>query len=286
VVRVGLVLVAYENSLEEISRTLDAWAGQHRPPDIAYVVANSPVDGLNTIASRATLLDPSENLGFAAGVNRGAERADSDGCTHILLSNLDVHLLSQGIVERLLQAVVERPDALAVSPGISLWPDTSAIWYRGAYISRPAWISRQPGLGTPWVHPTGAVKETGYFSGCCALVDLVKFNALGGFDEKLFMYYDEAELAERARANGWRSYVVDEPLVAHDKPGRRFSPTEAFYHARNSAILLGRHERGSRLMLGRGLQLMATPLQVLRCHGQEAQIAYLRGLAKGTVCHS
>jgi GT2 family glycosyltransferase len=285
-VRVGLVLVAYENSLHEISRTLDGWGEQHRPPDVAYVVANSPVDGFDTIASRATLLDPSENLGFATGVNRAAELASNDGCTHILLSNLDVRLLSQGIVERLLQAVVERPDALAMSPGISLWPDTSAIWYRGAHVSRPAWISRQPGLGTPWVHPTGAVEETGYFSGCCALVDLVKFNTLGGFDEELFMYYDEADLAERARDAGWRSYVVDEPLVAHDKPGRRFNPTEAFYHARNSAILLGHHEQGLHLVLGRGLQLMATPLQLLRCQGQEGQIAYLRGLAKGTLCHS
>ena len=280
--KIALLLVAYKNSVEELSHTLDAWCSQKRAPDAFYVVANSPIKGYSAIAERGIILEPEVNLGFAGGVNLAAERASSDSFSHILLSNIDIEMLSDETLARLVQAADQVPDALAISPGISLWPEVSAVWYRGAYVSRPAWISRHPGIGKPWTSITGDVRETGYFSGCCALIDLQRFRALNGFAEDLFMYYDEADLAERARACGWRSYFIDEPLVAHEKADRGLSTVEAFYHARNSARLLGVHERGVRLLFGRIAQAAVSPLQLARCRGWKSRSAYLRGYLTGT----
>lgn len=275
--RVALILVAYNNSGGEVARALDAWSSQCVPPAGAYVVANSPLP-FTEVRERATVLDPGENIGFTRGVNVAARQASGDGYTHILIANIDVELISSEILAKLATAMAATPGAAFVSPGIALWPDTGAVWYRGAHVDRPAWIARQPGIGRRWPTDSSGVVETGYFSGCCALVNLDVFQALGGFDESLFMYYDEAELALRARAIGWHSYFVDEPLVAHAKPGRAFTKTEAYYHARNSTLLLHRHEKGISGLLGRAVQWVVTPAQLLRCDSQNARSAYLAGM--------
>jgi GT2 family glycosyltransferase len=279
--QIALILVAYKNTEKEIFHALDSWASQERPPDAAYVVMNSPLESA-VLRDRAVVLEPGENIGFTSGVNQAACKiAELPDYTHILISNIDTEILSRETVGKLLQAFAVTPDAAFISPGITLYPDTSLVWYRGAHICRPAWISRQPGIGTPWLNPSGEVTETGYFSGCCALIDLGKFVALRCFDEELFMYYDEAEIAERGRQRGWRSYFIDEPLIAHAKPGRKFSPTEAYYHARNSALLLGRYEKGFRRLVGRIVQLGVALPQLSRCEGRSGYRSYLLGMKEG-----
>jgi GT2 family glycosyltransferase len=92
------------------------------------------------------------------------------------------------------------------------------------------------------------------------------------------MYYDEVELATRVkREESGFCYLLDEPLVAHEKPGRKFNENESYYHARNSRWLLSRYEHGWRYVVGRIGQYLLMPLQLTRCDSRASRAAYLRG---------
>ncbi len=277
---VGLVIVAYGCGPGELIHGLDQWSAQDRPPDATYVVANAPLAVPDELAQRIHILRPGTNLGFGGGVNLAADAAAADAHTHLLISNLDIEILSTTVLAKLLDGLNKTPEAAFASPGIVMGPDRGLIWYRGGRVLRPAWISRHPGIGRRWARPSLGLVRTGFFSGCCALIDLPRFRAMGGFDETLFMYYEEVEVAERAATRGWYSLLVDEPLVFHAKPGRGFNPNEAYWHARNCALLLDRHERGVRHSVGRIIQWAATPLQMRRCATSTIRAAYLAGLRR------
>jgi len=271
-------IVAFQNTNSEILSMVERWSAQTRSIDQTFVVANSSLEDSAAIRAVATVLDPESNIGFAAGANLLGRAAQRAGATHLLLANLDVEILSTELLQTLENVFATTPDATFVSPAITLWPDTSRIWYRGAHVARPIWVSRHPGINQPFDEPSGAVKQTGYFSGCCVLIDLGRFNQLGGFNEALFMYYDEADLSLRASAQGWHSYFVDLPMLAHEKPGRKFTPNESYWHARNSRLLLKQYEHGFSLVVGQLGQWLMAPVQMTRCDSRAARRAYVAGL--------
>jgi GT2 family glycosyltransferase len=269
-------IVVYRQTDEELAdfrRKLDLLEGQKR----LYVACNMPGRDLVEVLGDAVHLGTASNLGFCGGANLAARAAARDGYRHFLLLNTDVELLVSDLAERLLWALDEQGHGGFVSPGIVLSSDHSITCYRGGRILGPAWLTRFPTMGREWAYPGRGVIETELFSGCCVLIDLEAFWSVGGFDENLFMYYDEADLAFRAAAAGFRSYLLDEPLVAHVKLGSRLSELEAFFFARNAALLLRRNARGWRRCLGRLCQFAAGPVFLGRCESRAARSAYLAG---------
>ncbi len=273
----GAVVVVYAQDDAEITGALDQLESLEPAPRLIVLVSNEPRRDLAEFRSRARTVEMGRNSGFCAGANRGLAELVGAGLTTGLLMNSDVHDLSTSTSRELLEALEARPDAAAVSPLISFWPDTSTLWYGGGEIIRPLWVTRHPGIGGV-VHEDGALRPTDYFSGCLVMLRLAPVVRVGGFDERLFMYYDEADLATRLAERGWRSYVLARRLVAHDKPGRRLNANEAYYHARNSRILVQRYESGLRRWVG---QLGAWALGVAqspRFESPEARRAYAKGL--------
>lgn len=66
---------------------------------------------------------------------------------------------------------------------------------------------------------------------------------VGGFDERLFLYYEDLELAWRGRERGWRYRYVPESLVrhVHSATSGRSSPLKQFYDERNRLLVLAQH---------------------------------------------
>ncbi len=274
---VAIALVAFAESDDEIEKVLDQLDSLKSQVTGIYLVANNPHRPLTSFARRVMVLHPERNIGYAAGANLAARQALEDGHERLLLMNIDVHLLDDDLIKRLSEPFRLHSDCAFVSPTIVYWSDTKRIWYRGGRLFVPAWITSHPGIGQP-VCNTGTASRTDFFSGCCVLVDLPTFTELGGYCEELFMYYEEADLAFRARSIGKYAYHVDLALVAHSKQGRQFDALEAYQHARNSRFLLLAHEVGLARIVGRTIQYAVAPLQLRRCGSPFAAFSYLRGL--------
>lgn len=276
---VAVVLVVYRHTDDEIAAVIAQIESLTGGPYRVFLVDHDIGRSFGPLTSNVVVLRPATNSGFCGGVNLAARAAVEAGFDQLLLLNLDVHELDVDLVMRLREVMVTHPDAAFVSPAIRQWPRGETLWYRGGEILRPLWMTRHPGLGDSVKTCDGGVRRTDYFSGCCALVDVAAFIAVEGFDERLFMYYDEADLATRMERGQHRfSYLLDTPLLAHEKSGRAFNQNESYFHARNARVVLERYESGWRRWAGRLGQRALAPLQMLRCSGAEGRRQYRRGM--------
>jgi GT2 family glycosyltransferase len=146
-----------------------------------------------------------ENLGFAGNCNRAAETALSNGATHLLFLNNDTEF-PPVFVEAWLRALAEHPGAL-LSP-IIYWADRrDRIWFSGGPMS----------VWTPFFRRRRNYKRVtrvDVLCGCSLLVPAVEWRALGGFDQRYPMYFEDFDLAIRASRLSIPVLVVPEPDLA------------------------------------------------------------------------
>jgi GT2 family glycosyltransferase len=59
------------------------------------------------------------------------------------------------------------------------------------------------------------VREVDIVTGCLLLTTRFRYDQLGGFDDRYFMYGEDADLSLRARAVGWRPAITPDATVIH-----------------------------------------------------------------------
>jgi glycosyltransferase involved in cell wall biosynthesis len=201
-------------------------------PDVRVLAASYPEAGW-TFADR--------NVGYAAAVNALARQLPPD--TDLLLLNPDAELT--GPLDRS-RAALAGDRVAAVSPTVvdptGATPPWDVARRRQTVLRALVSHTGQAGRwrGRPWSDryadpPTGPEGVEGYLSGCGLLISGRAWRELGGFDERFFVYGGEAHWQARARAEGWRLLLVDEPDVRHLDGG---TVAQDVLAARRSADLL------------------------------------------------
>lgn len=224
---VTAIVVSYNTA----DLTVEALRGlhEHSGPKLVrtIVVDNASDDGsADAIASNCPWVDlvrMQDNIGFARAVNLAAARATTD---HLLLLNPDV-VVDSDIVDPLVDFARRHPRG-GLWGGRTLHPS-------GAVDPRSCW-----GLPSPWSTVCFALglstllkrnpvfdpeslgrwnrdseREVGMVSGCLLLVRRDLWQQLGGFDERYFMYGEDADLAFRARTQGWRPAITPTATIVH-----------------------------------------------------------------------
>lgn len=146
------------------------------------------------------------NLGFGAGHNLLATKTQA---RYLLILNPDVEFLVPGTTKRLCDAISSAARIKVVGPKL-LTADGSAQCYdHGRLRGLRAQISLRGGHS--YWHETDQRQEVAWVSGAAMLVDHAAFDAVGGFDENLFLYKEDEDLCLRLRQAG--GTVVYEPAV-------------------------------------------------------------------------
>ena len=227
-----------------------AWEG----PLTILVVDNGSSDGTSEAVREqfgdVVLVRSERNLGFAGGNNLGIRRALELGADDVILLNNDTEV-DPALVTELERARAERPDAGALCPLITYAEPRELIWYAGArFDPRRGYHGSQDGYRIPDTGQYAEVRETERFSGCCVLFPRDVLEETGGFDEDLFLHYEDIEWSLRIRAMGRRIYVVPSARVLHKVSagsGGENSPTLAYYGMRNVLVVCRRHAPLGRL---------------------------------------
>ena len=213
---VAVVLVnwcAADMTLRAVSRVFQ----QTHYPDHVYVVDNGSGDGsvrqlrdgLSEYGGLATLIVNSENKGFGGGCNPAITAALSAGHAYIWLLNNDAE---------------PEPECLAVLLSVA----TSAsgrVGAVGSLLIDPTG-RHAPHFGS-WMRPAvltcGSVDRPDdlnhSYAWCTAASLLLNANALteiGGFDERFFMYWEDADLNLRLRGAGYAILCAPNARVIHD----------------------------------------------------------------------
>jgi N-acetylglucosaminyl-diphospho-decaprenol L-rhamnosyltransferase len=163
------------------------------------------------------------NLGFAAACNRLAEQSRG---RFLWFLNPDTRV-HDGAVKELLRSASRLPDAhlygaRMVSPTgdtvaasaqgeMTLWSLACFATGASTFFSGRSWADPESLPG--WDRKTS--RHVPMLSGGALLVSRTAWNRLGGFDERYFMYAEDADLCTRARWQGCDPYFVAPAVVEH-----------------------------------------------------------------------
>jgi N-acetylglucosaminyl-diphospho-decaprenol L-rhamnosyltransferase len=170
------------------------------------VVDNASGDGtVEMVAERfpdVRLIELPANLGFGAAVNRGVRAGEGEA---VVLVNNDVEL-EPGALEALVAPLAD--ERVGMVAGLTTMPGTGLVDTFGIQLDATlAAYGRQRG------RPVGEAggRLAGPMGGLAAY-RRTAFEQAGGFDERLFAYGEDVDLALRLRAAGW---LTTEAPAAH-----------------------------------------------------------------------
>jgi GT2 family glycosyltransferase len=165
------------------------------------------------------------NRGFARGVNEGARLSRGDW---FLLLNPDVTVDARFLDDVL--TMTGRAEARVGIIGVGQRDPGGRV--QGSAGVDPTLLDTLLSQLRPRderkyrLPPARERRRVPWVTGCGLLVRRECFERLGGFDREFFLYYEDADLARRARAAGWD--VCHEPSVSivhhHPLHGREVSP--------------------------------------------------------------
>ena len=209
-VSLSTVVVAHD-SLAELRRSLPPLLEQLSDGDELIIVDNASSDGLASalgqLAPGARLVALPDNIGFAAGANRGVEAARGE---LVVLLNPD--------------AVVQPGWADAIR---APWGGKWAAWMGLVLLEGGEQINTSGGVlhftGFGWAGQVGqpvsaaprATAEVAFLSGACLAIPRATFQAAGGFAEHFFMYCEDVDLSLKLRCRGDAIAVVPDARVHH-----------------------------------------------------------------------
>jgi len=274
-----VVVVAYRSAphlpacLESAAASSDGLAQE------TIVVDNASGDGTPDLvraqAPEARLIVNESNRGFAAAVNQAARMARG---RHVLLLNPDARPLP-GCIARLASELDTRPEVALAGPQLlgpdgglqpSAWPAPGllSLAYDALLLHNLMPRSRLGLVSAPGREPV----DVECLSGACLLVRRSAFEALGGLDERFFIYYEDTDLAVRARAAGYRVRLVPAAQAVHLVGGSAFQDRRQF--------LIRFHESRGRFLAKHHRGLKGVALQVLHGLGFAVRVTVdrLRGL--------
>ncbi|HSM51558.1 MAG TPA: glycosyltransferase [Thermoanaerobaculia bacterium] len=194
-------VVVHWHAEEELAALAGAWP---EDPRFELVVVDNGASRPLWLPAHVRLVAPGRNLGFAGGVNRGAEAArgaallllnpdarPAPGALAALLAGLAAHPEAAGLVPRLTGPAGEDQARWQLRP----LPRLRDLLGQAFFLDTPAGPDEAPPAGSPVAQPAAAA----------LCVRRSAFESLGGFDERFFpAWFEDVDFARRARAAGLR----------------------------------------------------------------------------------
>lgn len=277
------VVVPNYNGERFVRECLESLAAQTYSQLETIVVDDGSSDSSPALIEReypsARLIRLEQNSGFAHAVNTGMRAARGD---IIALLNNDA-AADAGWVAALVAAFERHPEAGSLASKMVLWdtPDViqsagDVFLHTGVPDSRGVW-QVDDGRFDDEVEVFGA-------SGGAAAYRRSMLEDVGLFDERLFMYCEDVDLAFRAQLRGYACYYVPDAVVRHRLSATGGGPLASYHCGRNFLWILARDvpaaawRRSWPAILRTQLRLAADALR----HGREpAARARLRGQLDG-----
>ncbi|MBY0284875.1 MAG: glycosyltransferase family 2 protein [Sphingomonas sp.] len=154
------------------------------------------------------------NVGFGCACNQAARFSERYSPDRFLFINNDVFLTGDPIVA--LSESLDSQGGGAISPVIIYADGTQKIWYEGGVFSSLRGIINYH-LKQGRVRTSGkfGVARTQFAPACVFLIDRLAFEDVGGFDERFFVYWEDADLCLQLIRRGYSIYLDYEVIVEH-----------------------------------------------------------------------
>jgi GT2 family glycosyltransferase len=173
-------------------------------------------------------------------MNVGLRHALAQGAGSILVLNNDT-VVAPTMVQVLLEAEAQLGGPGILGPAIYHFADPERLWRLGD--SRHRWLPMpRPAKLPPDLSPF----PVDYVTGCAMLVRREVFERVGPFDERYFMYFEDADLCRRARDAGFRVWCVPRARMWHkvSLTARRDLPLNRYHQVLGQVRFYREHPHG------------------------------------------
>lgn len=222
------------------------------------VVDNASTDGTVEFLTReypqVEVRVTDQNLGFAGGVAVGLADLANAGVDYAFLLNNDA-TVEPDAVRQLVEHLADPAHAgvgAATATILLTEPDDQGR----ILVNSTGNVLLPSGAATDrdWLVVSGTQRppvEVFGFCGGAALLRTATLTEVGGFDQSLFLYYEDTDLSWRMRAAGWTVQHVAAAVAHHQHAASSdaASPLFRFYNTRNSLLVFGRHAPAAVVLL-------------------------------------
>lgn len=194
-----------------------------------------------------TIVRNAENLGFSGGCNTAITWALEHGGEYILLLNNDTEV-DPLFLDELVKAASLSPRTGILVPSIFFYYEPNLLWFGGD--TNVAWRKMNQGITSSLFKKELPEEEVrphslSFASGCAMLMRTDALRKVGGFDERFFLYFEDADLSFRFRKAGFDILWVPTSRILHKVSATTLtkvgSPRVHYYDTRNVLLLSKKH---------------------------------------------
>ena len=245
------------------------------PAGVKVILVDNGSDDIEALqaltSDDVSVLHNHSNVGFGRACNQGAEAAHTE---YLFFVNPDAYLTEETL-HALMCAAHSYPDAVAFNPAIvegngkQYFKRSSTLLPRAEYMTRG------------WPSSDSAVNV---LSGAAIFVKKSVFQAVGGFDENIFLYHEDDDLSLRLRRMGALMFIRNAVLTHIGGSGSARSPAvaalKAFHMGRSRVYTLRKYGFALPWWRSFGLALwqLLSPLVWFSKRKRAKQVALLRGV--------
>jgi GT2 family glycosyltransferase len=206
--RISIVILNWRQA-ELTCSCLDSLFNAACLPCDVIVLDNNSLDGsADKITARfpqVEMIENRDNRGFGAGNNPGIRRALASGADFIWLLNNDT-VVDGDTLPAMLKVMKGNPKAGIVGSVLYSMRNPGEFQTFGGY---------KLNLERCYVLPCGFGEKPDFITGASMLLRREALLEAGLFDEKFFMYWEDADLCMRIRRCGWDVAVAGDSKVLH-----------------------------------------------------------------------
>ena len=157
------------------------------------------------------VLRPGSNVGYSRGCNLGAEQAEGEA---LVLVNDDC-VCDPDFLERIVEPLDPAAGTVMAAGVMRDWNDPGRIDSAGMELDETLLVFDYLN-GEPLARLDDEVEDPIGPSGAAAAFDRASFLAVGGFDERLFAYWEDVDLVLRLRRIGFRCALAARARGTHE----------------------------------------------------------------------
>jgi len=237
------------NGLEVLGPCLETLLASDVPGLSVTVVDNGSTDGSVDFVRQSfpsvRILEMSDNLGYAAGVNAGVGVALDGGADYMFVLNNDVEV-AHDCVSRLLAGAALRPDAAFLGPLIYYHEPPDLVWSAGGRINWWTGHIRHVGIRQRDMGQFGGIHAVDYVTGCAVLVSAEAVRRVGLMDTSYFMYNEDTDWCVRAARAGYSVVLAGDARMWHKvstSSGGGLTSFKVYHRIRSSFRFFSRYAR-------------------------------------------
>lgn len=192
------------------------------------VVDNGSEKPLSLEAKEHThLIRLEENTGFTGGYNAGIRQALKRNADYIMVVNNDT-TVDPDLIQSLITVLDCDPKIGVVVPkiyfakGHEFHKDRytkdelgKVFWYAGGSIDWKNAMSIHRGVDEVDHGQYDAPEEISFATGCCMMFKKEVLQEIGLFDDRYFLYFEDADMSERIRLAGYKIYYAPRGILYH-----------------------------------------------------------------------